>query len=46
MLDDFDPAVLKRAILFNGTHADALGPDVLRDLLEFLDLYVARRGPS
>jgi predicted acyl esterase len=46
MLDDFDPAVLKRAILFNGTHADALTPDVVRDLLEFLDLYVARRAPQ
>ncbi|HYF46536.1 MAG TPA: CocE/NonD family hydrolase C-terminal non-catalytic domain-containing protein, partial [Acidimicrobiales bacterium] len=50
MLDDFDTPGeadrdLKRAILYNGTHADAAGPDVLRDLLEFLDLYVARQAP-
>jgi predicted acyl esterase len=46
LLDEFQPATLKRAILYNGTHADALGPDVLRDLLEFLDVYVARRTPQ
>lgn len=54
MLDDFDtPAEvaagtddLKRAVLFNGTHADALGPDGLRDILEFLDLYVQRVAPQ
>jgi len=37
---------LQRAVLFNGTHADALGPDGLRDLLEFLDLYVNRVAPQ
>lgn len=46
MLSRFDPDVLKRATLFNGTHADPLGPDGIRDLLEFLDLYVARRAPQ
>jgi hypothetical protein len=45
-LDEYNPQALKRAVLFNGTHADALGPDVLRDLLEFLDIYVARRFPQ
>jgi len=54
MLDDFDTATevangtddLKRAVLYNGTHADALGPDALRDILEFLDLYVGRTAPG
>jgi hypothetical protein len=54
LLDDFDTPEevangtddLQRAVLYNGTHADALGPDVLRDILEFLDLYVGRTAPG
>ncbi len=45
MLSAFDPDVLKRAVLFNGTHADALGPDLVRDQLEFLDIYVTGLAP-
>ena len=32
--------------LYNGTHADALGPDLIVRLGEFLDFYVAERIPS
>lgn len=30
----------------NGTHADALDPEIMARMLEFLDFYVARRIPS
>lgn len=32
--------------LYNGTHADALGPELIVRLGEFLDLYVAQRTPT
>ncbi|MFW2383968.1 MAG: CocE/NonD family hydrolase, partial [Acidimicrobiales bacterium] len=45
LLDDFDNASSFRATLYNGLHIDPLAPAVLAPLLEFYDLYVARRSP-
>ncbi|MGI9609499.1 MAG: CocE/NonD family hydrolase, partial [Acidimicrobiia bacterium] len=45
LLDDFDNASSFRATLYNGLHIDPLAPAVLAPLLEFYDLYVARRPP-
>ena len=41
MLDQFDPATELRVVGNNGTHADALGPQNLGRLVEFLDFHVA-----
>jgi len=46
MLERFSRQVDLRVTATNGTHADALGPYPLRDLLEFLDFNVAQRVPS
>lgn len=46
MLDDFSGAPLVLADLYNGAHADALGPYSLHRAAEFLDVYVARRTPG
>jgi uncharacterized protein len=46
MLDDFAPSVPVKATVMNGIHADALGPAVLSNWIEFLDFYVARKIPS
>lgn len=46
MLDRFTGAPVTRFVLTNGGHTDALGPEVLLGLSEFLDLYVAERVPS
>jgi predicted acyl esterase len=46
MLDDFAPGVPLKVTLMNGVHADALGPGVLSQWIEFLEFYVARRIPS
>lgn len=46
MLDDFDNAPLVLADLYNGAHADSLGPYSLHRAAEFLDVYVARRTPG
>lgn len=35
-----------RAYLYNGLHIDPLGPEILSPLLQFYDLYVARRSPA
>ena len=32
--------------MINGTHTDSLGPDTISRWLEFLDIYVAGRGPD
>ncbi len=46
MLDRFTGSRLTRFVLTNGGHTDALGPEVLLGLTEFLDLYVAERIPE
>lgn len=46
LLDNFTSAPVLRANLYNGLHVDPLGPDTLVPLLEFYDLFVARRAPS
>ncbi len=46
LLDDFDNSPSFRATLYNGLHIDPLAPAVLVPLLEFYDLYVARRAPE
>ncbi len=46
MLGDFSPGVPVKATVMNGIHADALGPAVLSQWIEFLDFYVARKIPS
>ncbi|MGK2948549.1 MAG: CocE/NonD family hydrolase [Acidimicrobiales bacterium] len=46
MLDRFTGAPVTRFVMTNGGHTDALGPEVLLALSEFLDLYVAERVPS
>lgn len=46
MLDRFTGSPLTRFVLTNGGHTDALGPEVLLGLTEFLDLYVAERVPT
>jgi uncharacterized protein len=46
MLDRFTGSPLTRFVLTNGGHTDALGPEVLLGLTEFLDLYVAERVPA
>lgn len=46
LLDNFTAAPVLRANLYNGLHIDPLGPDTLVPLLEFYDLFVARRAPS
>jgi len=45
MLDQFDPTIELRVVGNNGTHADALGPENLGRLVEFLDFDVARIVP-
>jgi uncharacterized protein len=39
-----DPHVF--VTMTNGTHIDSLGPDIISDWLEFLDIYVAGRVPT
>jgi predicted acyl esterase len=46
MLDDFAPGVRLKATVFNGNHADSIGPAVLSRWVEFLDFYVAKKIPS
>ncbi len=46
MLGDFAPGVPVKATVMNGIHADALGPAVLSQWIEFLDFYVAHEIPS
>lgn len=46
MLDRFTGAPVTRFVLTNGGHTDALSPDVLLAVTEFLDLYVAERIPA
>jgi len=46
MLDRFTGAPVTRFVLTNGGHTDALGPEVILGLTEFLDLYVAERIPA
>jgi len=40
------PAGALKVTAQNGTHADALDPEILSRMIEFLDFYVARRIPS
>ncbi len=46
MLDNFTGAPVFKADLYNGAHADSLGPYSLHRAAEFLDVYVARRTPE
>jgi predicted acyl esterase len=46
MLGDFSPNIPFKAVLFNGVHADSIGPAALTQWIEFLDFYVARKIPS
>lgn len=45
MLDNFTNAPVLKVQLYNGAHADSLGPESLFSAVEFLDVYVARRTP-
>jgi predicted acyl esterase len=46
MLDDFTGAPVFKAHLYNGAHADSLGPESLFAAVELLDVYVAERVPE
>ncbi len=46
MLDDFTGAPVFKAHLYNGAHADSLGPESLFAAVELLEVYVAERVPS
>ena len=46
MLDDFTGAPVFKAHLYNGAHADSLGPESLFSAAEFLDVHVAERVPE
>ncbi len=46
MLDQFTGTDHLYASLVNGLHTESIGPGVLPRLVEFLDLYVAKRTPS
>jgi len=46
MLDDFTNAPVFKAHLYNGAHADSLGPESLFAAVELLDVYVAERTPE
>jgi len=46
MLDNFSSTKHLYATLMNGLHTDSLASSVIVRLVEFLDLYVARRVPS
>ena len=46
MLGNFSPGVPVKATVMNGIHADALGPAVLSQWIEFLQFYIADEIPS
>ncbi len=46
MLDDFTGSPHLYVDLMNGLHTDSLSPAVFARMVEFLDLYVAKRVPS
>lgn len=46
MLDDFAADTQVRALLTNGTHTDALSPEGVTALMEFLSFYVAEEIPE
>ncbi len=46
MLNRFTGSPVFGADLYNGAHADSLGPYSLQRAAEFLDVYVARRTPA
>jgi len=46
MLDNFTSTPVLKVHLYNGAHADSLGPESLFSAAEFLDVYVARRTPT
>ena len=46
MLDDFTGTPVFKAHLYNGAHADSLGPESLFAAVEMLDVYVAERVPE
>ena len=46
MLDDFTGTTVFKAHLYNGAHADSLGPQSLAAAIELLDVYVAERTPQ
>ena len=46
MLDDFTGTPVFKAHLYNGAHADSLGPQSLAAAIELLDVYVAERAPQ
>ena len=46
MLDDFTNSPHVYADLTNGLHTDSLSPSVFARMVEFLDLYVAKKTPS
>ena len=46
MLDRFSPGTKVRVVGQNGVHTESLDPNVLPELIEFLDFYVARKIPT
>ena len=46
MLDNFTGTDVFRAYLYNGAHADSLGPENLQRASEFMDVYVAEKTPA
>ena len=46
MLGNFSPSVPVKATVMNGIHADALGPAVLSQWIEFLQFYIGDEIPS
>ncbi len=46
MLDNFTGTDVLKIHLYNGAHADSLGPENLQRASEFMDVYVARKTPA
>jgi hypothetical protein len=46
LLDRFTHADLARLIVYNGVHIDGFAPQVLAEMIAFLELFVAQRRPA
>jgi predicted acyl esterase len=46
MLDNFTGTDVLKVYLYNGAHADSLGPENLQRASEFMDVYVAEKTPA
>ena len=46
LLDDFTGSPMTRFVVFNGLHVDGYSPEMLAELIAFMDLYVKRQRPA